>query len=53
MNQKKKEDLRFKYDVEISLECLWAIRDRDKFYFMEYGKMLIDNLIKQEKKKQK
>jgi hypothetical protein len=32
--------------VEELLETLWALRDGDKFYFMEYGELLIEELKK-------
>lgn len=35
-----------KHEINIILETLWAIREDDKFYFMAYGKELIENYIK-------
>lgn len=32
-------------NINIILETLWAIRNNDKFYFMTYGKELIENYI--------
>jgi len=32
-------------EIDIILETLWAIKDNDKFYFMAYGKELIENYI--------
>ena len=32
-------------ETNIILETLWAIRDNDKFYFMAYGKEMIENYI--------
>ena len=32
-------------NINIILETLWAIRDNDKFYFMAYGKEMIENYI--------
>ena len=32
-------------NIEIILETLWAIREDDKFYFMAYGKEVIENYI--------
>ena len=34
-----------KDEINIILETLWAIRDNDKFYFMAYGKEMIENYI--------
>ena len=34
-----------KHEINIILETLWAIRDNDKFYFMAYGKEMIENYI--------
>ena len=34
-------------NINIILETLWAIRDNDKFYFMLYGKEMIENYIDQ------
>lgn len=34
-------------EIDIILETLWAIREDDKFYFMSYGKELIENYIEQ------
>lgn len=45
--QKKLSDLNFKLDVNQVLEILWKIRDNDKFYFIAYGKQMIENIIKQ------
>ena len=46
-NQKKIEDLKFNYSVEVALKCLWAIRNEDEFYFKEYGKFWIKQILKQ------
>ena len=35
-------------EINIILETLWAIRDNDKFYFMAYGKEMIENYIEQQ-----
>jgi hypothetical protein len=32
-------------NIEIILETLWAIREDEKFYFMAYGKEMIENYI--------
>ena len=32
-------------ETNIILETLWAIRDNDKFYFIAYGKEMIENYI--------
>ena len=32
-------------NIDIILETLWAIREDDKFYFMAYGKEMIENYI--------
>lgn len=32
-------------NINIILETLWAIREDDKFYFMAYGKEMIENYI--------
>ena len=32
--------------VDVILECLWAIRDKDKFYFVSYGKDMIEEYLK-------
>ena len=32
-------------EINIILETLWAIKEDDKFYFMAYGKELIENYI--------
>ncbi len=32
-------------NIDIILETLWAIRDNDKFYFIAYGKELIEQYI--------
>ena len=32
-------------NIDIILETLWAIREDDKFYFMTYGKEMIENYI--------
>lgn len=32
-------------NINIILETLWSIRDNDKFYFMAYGKEMIENYI--------
>lgn len=34
-------------NIDIILETLWAIREDDKFYFMSYGKEMIENYIDQ------
>jgi len=34
-------------EINIILETLWAIREDDKFYFMAYGKEMIENHIEQ------
>ena len=34
-------------NINIILKTLWAIRDNDKFYFMSYGKEMIENYIDQ------
>ena len=34
-------------EINIILETLWAIREDDKFYFMTYGKEMIENYIDQ------
>jgi hypothetical protein len=34
-------------EINIILETLWAIREDDKFYFMSYGKEMIENYIDQ------
>jgi len=53
MAQKKLEELNHKLNIDTVLECLWAIRDKDKFYFMAYGKEMIENIINQKLKKMK
>jgi hypothetical protein len=53
MAVKKIEDLSHKINVETILKCLWVIRDKDEFYFMSYGKDMINNCIKQKVKKEK
>ena len=45
--QKKLEDLNHEINIETILKVLWAIKDKDQFYFVTYGKELFDNLIKQ------
>jgi hypothetical protein len=45
--QKKIEDLKFNYDIEVALKCLWAIRKEDEFYFMEYGKDWLNKIVEQ------
>ena len=32
-------------EINIILETLWAIKEDDKFYFMAYGKEMIENYI--------
>jgi hypothetical protein len=32
-------------EINIILETLWAIKDNDKFYFMSYGKEMIEDYI--------
>ena len=32
-------------NIDIILETLWAIRDNDKFYFIAYGKEMIEDYI--------
>ena len=32
-------------ETNIILETLWAIRDNDKFYFISYGKEMIEDYI--------
>lgn len=32
--------------IQITLDILWAIKDEDKFYFMEYGKDHLRSLVK-------
>lgn len=34
-----------KHEIDIILETLWAIKDNDKFYFITYGKEMIENYI--------
>ena len=34
-------------NIDIILETLWVIREDDKFYFMSYGKEMIENYIDQ------
>lgn len=46
-NQKKLEDLNHEINIETILKVLWAIKDKDQYYFVNYGKELFDNLIKQ------
>lgn len=46
--QKKLQDLNHKISAENILKCLWAIRDKDQFYFISYGTEMINNLIKQQ-----
>lgn len=36
-----------KHEINIILETLWAIREDDKFYFIAYGKEMIENYIDQ------
>jgi len=45
--QKKLEDLNHEINIETILKVLWAIKDKDQFYFVNYGKELFENLIKQ------
>lgn len=45
--QKKLEDLNHEINIETILKVLWAIKDKDQYYFVNYGKELFDNLIKQ------
>lgn len=39
-------------EIETILETLWAIRNDDKFYFMEYGKELINNNMSKKKQEE-
>jgi hypothetical protein len=32
-------------NIDIILETLWAIKEDDKFYFMAYGKEMIEDYI--------
>lgn len=34
-------------EIDIILETLWAIKEDDKFYFLSYGKEMIENYIDQ------
>jgi hypothetical protein len=45
--QKPISKINHEINVEVILKCLWAIKDNDQFYFMTYGKDMIENLIKQ------
>ena len=45
--QKKLEDLSHEINIETILKVLWAIKDKDQFYFINYGKELFENLVKQ------
>ena len=47
MNQKKIEDINHNINVDTILKCLWAIRDKDQFYFIAYGKEMIEKYITQ------
>lgn len=47
MRQKKIEDLDHNINADTILKCLWAIRDKDQFYFIAYGKEMIEKCIKQ------
>lgn len=49
MKQKKHENFNHSINADIILKFLWAIKDRDKFYFMAYGKEMINNIIKTKK----
>ncbi len=47
MKQKAIKDMNFKgKDIDSVLEVLWSIKNEDKFYFKEYGKAYIEELIK-------
>jgi hypothetical protein len=45
---KKITELNHKIEIEIILKCLYAIKHKDFFYFNEYGKMMIENFLKQQ-----
>ena len=45
--QKPISKINHEINVEVILKCLWAIKDNDQFYFMSYGKDMIENCIKQ------
>lgn len=47
MKQKPIEKISHEINVEVILKCLWAIRDHDQFYFMSYGKEMIEKCIEQ------
>jgi len=51
MKQKPIEKISHDIDIEVLLKCLWAIKDHDKFYFMSYGKEMIEKCISQKLKK--
>ena len=52
MKQKKIETINHDINVDVILKCLWAIRDKDQFYFNSYGKEMIENCIAQKLKKE-
>ena len=45
--QKPISKINHEINVQVILKCLWAIKDNDQFYFMTYGKDMIENCIKQ------
>lgn len=51
MKQKPIEKISHEINVEVILKCLWAIREHDQFYFMSYGKEMIEKCIEQKVKK--
>lgn len=42
-----------KHNHKRVLDLLWAIRLYDRFYFDTYGKMWLDEMIKEDRKKRK
>lgn len=51
MKQKPIEKINHNINVDVILKCLWAIKDKDQFYFNSYGKEMIENCINQRLKK--
>ena len=52
MKQKPIEKISHEINVEVILKCLWAIKDKDQFYFNSYGKEMIEKCIEQKIKKE-